>query len=135
VPDELGEEGIERAMQFGRDDCLKFAQSVPELDAGVIAYIPGFPGDIVSLKAGASGSLRMGNEGESARVVDSVDEGLRIVCQVGYIAVGVEHQQVVLLRVTVLVVDLLSNQEQDAAAMRRGSIPPRPGPARCGPSR
>ncbi len=46
VADELRKEGIERAVQFGGDHRLEFAQAVPELDAGVVAYIPGFPGNI-----------------------------------------------------------------------------------------
>ncbi len=58
----------------------------------------------------------MSDEGQAAGVIHAVDERLRIVCQMGQIAVGVEHQQVVLLRITVLVVDLLSDQEQDTVA-------------------
>jgi len=40
---------------------------------------------------------------------------LGIIRQRGNVPIGVKHQQMILLRVTVLVVDFLSDQEQDAA--------------------
>jgi len=61
--------------------------------------------------------------GEPARVNEeallaassSIHQALRVVGEGGYVAVGVEDQQVVLLRYQSLVVDFLSNQEQDSA--------------------
>jgi hypothetical protein len=61
----------------------------------------------------------MRNETDSACFGDSVYECLWVICQAGEVSIGIEHQQVVLLRDPVLVVDFLSNQEQDAVSPKR----------------
>ena len=55
----------------------------------------------------------MSDEGHPFRFAHSVHQPLRVMGEGGDVTVGVEDQQVVLLRYQSLVVDLLPDQEQD----------------------
>src|SRR5262245_39896520 len=112
MADELRKEGIKQAMQFCGNYGLEFAQSIPELDTSVVLNIPGLPGNVSLFKSWCFRVFGMCNEADSTSIPDAVDQCLWVIGQGGKISVGVEDQQVVFLRVPVLVVNLLSNQEQ-----------------------
>src|SRR5215213_9225733 len=62
MPDELREERVKGAMQFGWHHCLKFAQTVPKFDARVTVDIPGFPGNVRLVKGGSLRVTRMSDK-------------------------------------------------------------------------
>jgi hypothetical protein len=97
-------------------DRLELTQTVPELDAGIAMHVPGFPGNIRFVEGGGLRVARVGDKRQATGFGDSVDEGLRIVCQGSDVPGGVEDQQMILLWHPVLVMDFLTDQEQDAAA-------------------
>src|SRR5512143_2489178 len=111
--DELGEKGIKRSVQLRVKNRFELTQSVPELDPGVAMHLPRLPGNVSFVEGWGLGVAWMSNERESTRVVDSVDQRLRVICQRGDVPVGVEHQEMILVRVTILVMDLLPNQKQN----------------------
>ena len=114
MPDELREERVKHSLELGAGDHFELAQAVPQFDAGVALHIPIHPGDIVLTEGGRFRVSGMGDEADAPRRGNTVDQRLRVVCQTGKVPVRVEHQQVVLLRDPILVVDFLSNQEQDS---------------------
>src|SRR6266540_2300372 len=63
MSNEIWKKGVERAMQFGRDNRLEFAQPVPEFDACVIANIPCFPGNVRFAEGGRFGIAWVSDKG------------------------------------------------------------------------
>src|SRR5688572_11156735 len=62
----------------------------------------------------------MSDETNPTCIMHAINKRLWIIRQGCQVTVGVEEQQVVLLRVAVLIVDLLSDQKQDRARFERG---------------
>jgi hypothetical protein len=68
-------------------------------------YVPVHPGEVVLPESGCSRVNRVSREGNAVCLADGIKQLLRIVGKVGKLHPSAEHQQVVLLRNTRLVVD------------------------------
>jgi hypothetical protein len=62
MPDELREDCIEGTMDFGWDNRFEFAQSVPQFNARVAMYLPGFPGDVRLIESWSFRVARVGDK-------------------------------------------------------------------------
>lgn len=111
--DQARGKGVPHPVQFCGNEGLELAETVPDFDAGKSLHRPVLPGNVGLLERRRGRIGQVGHECKSAGILHDAHEVCRIGGQGCHLGSGSQDQQVILLRVAVLVMHFLADEHED----------------------
>jgi hypothetical protein len=112
LSDKSGEKSKEEAVEPRWQLGLKLAEAIPELKSREITYGPVLPGNIRFIECWSGRIEGVSQECKSAAAPHGLQEGSSVLAVLSQLAAGAKHKQVVLLRISRSIVDLLTREHE-----------------------